>query len=177
MTITPLSPSPFHRFRPTPPFHRQRPPFADSDRQRRLRPAKPGASSTRSLRRSHPRWPKPAPRRSLNRRPIRNRQIRSSSAGKFPIDRHQRRRELPAVSSLEAFRTPASVQPLRPVTGRHPKTLNDSRPSSLASERRGSVESECGAVALGRPYLLPPLSSGGASLVRSWLPFPHPAHR
>src|SRR6516162_9787964 len=174
MTITPLSPSPFHRFRPTPPFHRQRPPFADSDRQRRLRPAKPGASSTRSLRRSRPRWPKPAPRRSLNRRPIRNRQIRSSSAGKFPIDRHQRRRELPAVSSLEAFRTPASVQPLRPVTGRHPKTLNDSRPSSLASERRGSVESECGAVALGRPYLLPPLSSGGASLVRPWLPFPHP---
>src|SRR6516164_1747823 len=168
---------PLHRFRPTPPFHRQRPPFADSDRQLRLRPAKPGASSTRSLRRSHPRWPKPAPRRSLNRRPIRNRQIRSSSAGKFPIDRHQRRRELPAVSSLEAFRTPASVQPLRPVTGRHPKTLNDSRPSSLASERRGSVESECGAVALGRPYLLPPLSSGGASLVRPWLPFPHPAHR
>src|SRR5262249_25440407 len=30
----------------------------------------------------------------------------------------------PAVSSLEAFRTPASVQPLCPMTGRHPKTLN-----------------------------------------------------
>src|SRR6516162_2970905 len=84
-----------HRYRPTPPFHCQRPPFADSDRQLRLRPAKPGASSTKSLRRSHPRWPNPAPRRSLNRRPIRNRPIRSSSAGKFPIDRHQRRRELP----------------------------------------------------------------------------------
>src|SRR6516162_795200 len=86
---------PLHRFRPTPPFHWQRPPFADSDRQRPLRLAKPGASSARSLRRSHPRWPKPAPRRSLHRRPIRNRQIRSSSAAKFPIDRHQRRRELP----------------------------------------------------------------------------------
>src|SRR5207245_7698057 len=32
----------------------------------------------------------------------------------------------PAVSSLEAFRTPASVHPLCPVTGRRPKTLNDS---------------------------------------------------
>src|SRR5271156_4144542 len=30
----------------------------------------------------------------------------------------------------------------------------------------GVVESECGAVAVGRTYLLPPLSSGGASLVR-----------
>jgi hypothetical protein len=32
----------------------------------------------------------------------------------------------PAVSSLEAFRTPASVQPLAPAPGSHPKTLNDS---------------------------------------------------
>src|SRR5947208_8375492 len=32
----------------------------------------------------------------------------------------------PAVSSLEAFRTPASVHPLAPVPGRRPKTLNDS---------------------------------------------------
>ena len=43
----------------------------------------------------------------------------------------------PAVSSLEAFRTPASVQPLRPVTGRHPKTLNESGPS--AALRRQST--------------------------------------
>ena len=33
------------------------------------------------------------------------------------------------------------------------------------------VESRCGAVALGRTYLLPPLSFGGASLVRPWLRF------
>src|SRR5215469_2958498 len=33
------------------------------------------------------------------------------------------------------------------------------------------VESECGAVAVGRTYLLPPLSSGGASPVRPWLRF------
>src|SRR6266567_3518413 len=49
------------------------------------------------------------------------------------------------------------------------------------------VESRCGAVAVGRTYLLPPLSSGGASLVPPWLRFhipliepghadlPHPA--
>src|SRR5229473_388082 len=33
------------------------------------------------------------------------------------------------------------------------------------------VESECGAVAVGRTYLFPPLSSGGASLARPWLRF------
>src|SRR6202048_3972909 len=36
------------------------------------------------------------------------------------------------------------------------------------------VESECGAVAVGRTYLLPPLSSGGASLVQPWLRFHTP---
>ena len=34
-----------------------------------------------------------------------------------------------------------------------------------------SVESRCGAVALGRTYLLPPLSSGGALVVQPWLRF------
>src|SRR5256885_2669914 len=33
------------------------------------------------------------------------------------------------------------------------------------------VESECGAVAVGRTYLLPPLSFGGALLVQPWLRF------
>src|SRR5215472_8242495 len=33
------------------------------------------------------------------------------------------------------------------------------------------VESRCGAVAVGRTYLLPPLSFGGASLARPWLCF------
>ena len=33
------------------------------------------------------------------------------------------------------------------------------------------VESRCGAVALGRTYLLPPLSSGGALVVPPWLRF------
>src|ERR1700680_5326083 len=36
------------------------------------------------------------------------------------------------------------------------------------------VESECGTVAVGRAYLLPPLSSGGASVVRPWLRFHTP---
>src|SRR5260370_39161818 len=36
------------------------------------------------------------------------------------------------------------------------------------------VESRCGAVAVGRTYLLPPLLSGGASLVRPWLRFHTP---
>ena len=34
-----------------------------------------------------------------------------------------------------------------------------------------SVESRCGAVAVGRTYLLPPLSSGGASMAPPWLRF------
>src|SRR4029077_19751766 len=36
------------------------------------------------------------------------------------------------------------------------------------------VESRCGAVAVGRTYLLPPLSSGGALVVRPWLRFHTP---
>jgi hypothetical protein len=34
-----------------------------------------------------------------------------------------------------------------------------------------TVESRCGAVTLGRTYLLPPLSFGGASLVQPWFRF------
>jgi hypothetical protein len=33
------------------------------------------------------------------------------------------------------------------------------------------VESRCGAVSVGRAYLFPPLSSGGALVVRPWLRF------
>src|ERR1700720_4712298 len=40
--------------------------------------------------------------------------------------------------------------------------------------RRSSVESRCDAVALGRTYLFPPLSSGGASIVQPWLRFHTP---
>src|SRR6266566_270132 len=49
----------------------------------------------------------------------------------------------------------------------------------LAADRRcrsgggflSLVESECGAVAVGRTYLLPPLSSGGALVVQPWFRF------
>src|SRR5262249_26221667 len=56
-----------------------------------------------------------------------------------------------------------------------------------SSVDRDWVESRCGAVAVGRTYLFPPLSSGGALVVRPWLRFhipfirtghadlPHPA--
>ena len=37
--------------------------------------------------------------------------------------------------------------------------------------RLSVVESRCGAVAVGRTYLFPPLSSGGALVVRPWLRF------
>lgn len=86
---------PHHRFHPMPLSHRHRPRFTNGDRQHRLSPAKPRASITRSSRRSYPRRPKPAPCWSVNPRPVRNSQIRSSGGGKFSIDRHQRRCQLP----------------------------------------------------------------------------------
>jgi hypothetical protein len=45
------------------------------------------------------------------------------------------------------------------------------RVGSVNGEKTSMVESRCGAVALGRTYLLPPLSSGGASMVPPWLRF------
>jgi hypothetical protein len=47
---------------------------------------------------------------------------------------------------------------------RHIPTLPFSADQPSRRERLLLVESECGAVAVGRTYLLPPLSSGGASL-------------
>src|SRR5580704_10022198 len=42
-------------------------------------------------------------------------------------------------------------------------------PASSTTAASRSVESKCGAVAVGRIYLFPPLSFGGASLIRPWL--------
>jgi hypothetical protein len=47
---------------------------------------------------------------------------------------------------------------------------NADRGSGLGN-RRDLVESRCGAVAVDGTYLLPPLSSGGASLIPPWLRF------
>jgi hypothetical protein len=50
--------------------------------------------------------------------------------------------------------------------------LGAERKTSVRSEHFALlVESRCGAVALGRTYLLPPLSFGGASMVPPWLRF------
>ena len=86
---------PHHRFRPTPLSHRHRLRFADSDRQRRLRPPKPRSSNTRSPCRSHPGRTKPASRSSLNRRLCSEPRNQINHRRQIPIDRHQRRCELP----------------------------------------------------------------------------------
>src|ERR1700750_1405421 len=46
-----------------------------------------------------------------------------------------------------------------------------SRHPPMASALLNVAESRCGAVAVGRAYLLPPLSFGGASSARPWLRF------
>ena len=45
------------------------------------------------------------------------------------------------------------------------------------SNRLAGVESGCGAVAVGRACLFPPLSSGGALVARPWLRFHTPSRR
>ena len=102
MTITPFR-HPHYRSRPTPRSHQRRPRSADSDRQHRLR--------QNQEHRIPDHWADRIRCGQNQRRAghptvvLSERQIRSSRGGKFPIDRHQRRCELPpAVSSLEAFR-------------------------------------------------------------------------
>src|ERR1700730_5868241 len=68
-----------------------------------------------------------------------------------------------AFAARRAYRLPSTPrQRLKPTLLGH---------SATHSERLFLVESECGAVAVGRTYLLPPLSCGGASLVQPWLRF------
>jgi len=59
---------------------------------------------------------------------------------------------------------------VKPVLRRHPSGRDSVAPIPdlpvLVPERAGSVESECGAAAVRRTYLLSPLSRGGASLAR-----------
>src|SRR5947199_9301780 len=52
-----------------------------------------------------------------------------------------------------------------------PPLSGDKQTSDERAKTTRVVESRCGAVALGRTYLLPPLSSGGASMVPPWLRF------
>jgi len=124
MTITPFR-HPHYRSRPTPRSHQRRPRSADSDRQHRLR--------QNQEHRIPDHWADRIRCGQNQRRAghptvvLSERQIRSSRGGKFPIDRHQRRCELPPrFPPSRLFGTPASVRPLTPVTGRRPKTLNES---------------------------------------------------
>jgi hypothetical protein len=66
--------------------------------------------------------------------PARTRNIKANAGAKSPSSDTTAGANSPAVSSLEAFRTPASVHARAPMTGRRPKTLNDSRPSPLFPE-------------------------------------------
>jgi len=145
MTITSLSPSP--NTTPTRPRYLtgSAPRFADSHPRRHLRRTKPGAPNTTSPRRSHPGRPKPAPGSSLNRRPCPEPANQIKQRRQIP---HRPAlasvRTLPAVSSLEAFRTPASVHLLAPGSGRHLKTLNEpprsgARPGRSAIRRTGAI--------------------------------------
>src|SRR6266850_1000436 len=58
--------------------------------------------------------------------------------------------------------------PRRPLYSRYRRKSGSN--SDIVKPTR-MVESRCGAVALGRTYLLPPLSSGGALMVLPWLRF------
>ena len=113
-------------FRPM--SHRRRLPSANRNCQSRRRPPKRRSLTTRPPVRSCTRRPKPTPRRLLSRDP------RSKSKDRG-IDRLNLHRPTPlpaqtppAVSSPEAFRTPASEHLVTSLTGRRPKTLNNSRP-------------------------------------------------
>jgi hypothetical protein len=72
-----------------------------------------------------------------------------------------------------AYSSLIATRPL-PYAAHHQSTRSLSAANSdpvLAYERPLCVESRCGVVALGRTYLLPPLSSGGALVVPPWLVF------
>ena len=117
---------PHHCTAATPTSHRQRPRSAHSNSQPRLSPpnaghAAPhhrsgcthGCSKPRSRALALPSFPIES--QKSDQTPAPNPHSLTPAAGA----------NSPAVSSLEAFRTPASVPPLAPAPGSHPKTLND----------------------------------------------------
>src|SRR6516165_1416490 len=94
-----------------------------------------------------------------------SRQFRSRAAKsrrtspETPIDRHCRRRILPRGFLLRGFSDACLRAAPRAVTGRHPKTLNDSGPSALAPEQKGST--------YGRPFFLKVLFVWHAGLAQT----------
>src|ERR1700756_3155187 len=94
--------------------------------QPRPRPPKPTSFSTPARGPRHARQPKsPTPLPIQPGSSVRERPSRAEPPIKSPQPDAAAGAYSPAVSSFEAFRTPASVQPLAPLTGRRPKTLND----------------------------------------------------
>ena len=69
---------------------------------------------------------------------------------------------------LPLTRRCCDVGPRAALSLRHDRSATVNRHRVEHPGRQFVVESRCGAVAVGRTYLLPPLSSGGASLVRPW---------
>src|SRR5438034_10794309 len=65
----------------------------------------------------------------------RDRKIKSNAGAKSPSPDSAADADSPALSSLEGFQTPASVHALAPVTGRRPKTLNESGRSGCAKRQ------------------------------------------
>src|SRR5450759_4269831 len=95
-----------------------------------------------------------------NQRPDTLMQDRSPPARQNPLATHGRTIHL-------GHSRPTHSAPV-PINVRYASNSDHSRHES---ELTRSVESRCGAVALGRTYLLPPLSSGGALMVPPWLRF------
>src|SRR5665811_171430 len=92
-----------------------------------------------------------------------NRNFRTfPKCGTLPIERYRA-----ALMSAVGQTRPRHYVPV-PANVRY---ASNSDHSMHESELTRSVESRCGAVALGRTYLLPPLSSDGALMVPPWLRF------
>src|SRR5206468_12329500 len=64
-----------------------------------------------------------------------------------------------------------SIPSTKPDIRRSRSPIHKKNHSISATFHTAWVESRCGAVAVGRTYLLPPLSSGGALVVQPWLRF------
>jgi hypothetical protein len=127
MTITPLSPSRHPGRAAISPasatLRRQRPPAPPSvGKTWSTEDQITAPIASRAAQTSTPLVTQPSPCPQLTIQIKQRRQIRHRSTP-APV------RTPSAVSSLEAFRTPASVRLLTPASGRRPKTLNDSRRS------------------------------------------------
>jgi hypothetical protein len=96
--------------------------------------------------------------------------ITQAVAAKPAADDCQRRSDCARICANASTFRPDSQGRHTPAGGSRPESGSERTWSDRACTS-ASVESRCGAVALGRTYLLPPLSSGGASMVPPWFRF------